>query len=168
MSEVSPLGHKKTWTYDQAGRKTSEVDARGNETGANPNSYRTQYVYDAMNRLVSTTDPLGHATVNSYDAAGNLLTTTNAIGASTTYEYDAANRLTLQTNADGGSASRQYDAQGRLVARQRSNGKYHDVCVRCPRATGRKGDTAWKREWGQPKLFSSGVMNMTQVATRLR
>lgn len=116
VSETSPLGHTKTWTYDSAGQCTSEVEARGNEPGANPDTYRTRFTYDAMGHLATTTDPLGHTTRYGYDQAGQLITVTDPTGAVTTNTYDAARRLLSKMAADGGATTYAYDTLGHLVS----------------------------------------------------
>jgi YD repeat-containing protein len=54
----------------------------------------TKYAYDALNRLTSTTDPLGRVTSYQYDAASNLVQRTDARALITRYVYDALNRMT--------------------------------------------------------------------------
>lgn len=115
IAEISPLGHKTTWTYDAAGRRTSEVEARGNVPGGDPDEFRTRYTYDDADRLLSTTDPLGHSTTSTYDPVGRLLATTDPTGAVTAYVYDAAGRQLEETAANGGTTSYDYDELGRRV-----------------------------------------------------
>ena len=100
-----------------------------------PDGNETSYSYDALNRLVSTTDALGNTTVYSYDADGELITETDANGQIINYTYDGAGRLITETwqgtsevintayNADGqvtsvsdpnSSLTYTYDGQGRV------------------------------------------------------
>ena len=51
------------------------------------------FTYDAMNRAVTMTDPLGNVTSNSYDANGNLTSKTAADGGVTAYTLDGVGNL---------------------------------------------------------------------------
>jgi RHS repeat-associated protein len=121
-SMTSPLGEVTTYAYDGSGRMTSQVDPRGSQSGANPDDYRTSFAYDARDRLIKTTDPLGHATTISYDAVGNKLSSTDPNGHTTSYDYDPADHLTKVTAATGAATTYQYDPTGNLTARTDANG----------------------------------------------
>ena len=87
-----------SFEYDQAGNRAASVDPRG---------YKTEYVYDALNRLTTVVEPTpatgtagaGPTTTNAYDAAGNLISTTDPLGNATFFAYDAAGRLVLTADA---------------------------------------------------------------------
>ena len=106
------------------------------------NNHATTYAYDALNRLVSTTDPLSHVTGYGYDAVGNRTSQTKPDGTTVTYTYDALNRLT------GISLSgRQY--QLHLRRRRQSHDpdrreRHHDLHLRRPEPAdpGRRRPTA--------------------------
>ncbi len=114
-----------TWTYDAAYRLTGETrvnfgtttyqasysyDAVGNRTSATINGQTTNYTYNSLDQLTSTSA----GAQDSYDGRGNLTQIT--LGSSTTsYSYDAADRLTRVTLPNGTSASYAYDAAGRRV-----------------------------------------------------
>jgi len=55
-------------------------------------------VYDAMGRVVSTTDGLGNTTYYTYDAAGRKTSETDPNGHITNYDYDTAGRLIRVTD----------------------------------------------------------------------
>jgi RHS repeat-associated protein len=71
----------------------------------------TTYAYDALNRLVSITDPLGYTTVYTYDAVGNRVGQTRPDGTVITYTYDALDRL-VGTHGPGLAIWYAYDAVG--------------------------------------------------------
>jgi RHS repeat-associated protein len=121
-SITSPKGEVTTMTYDAAGRMTSRVDPRGNQSGANPDSYRTRFAYDALDRPTSTTDPLGHTTTTAYDKIGNKLSTTDPKGHTTRFAYDAADHLIKVTAATGAATAYRYEPTGNLTARTDANG----------------------------------------------
>lgn len=50
-------GDHKTKTEYEGTRRSAVVDARGFETDANPDDYKTQFVYDAIGRLIKTQHP---------------------------------------------------------------------------------------------------------------
>jgi RHS repeat-associated protein len=114
---TSPLGEITTMGYDAAGRLTSKTSPRGNVSGATASEFTTTYTYDADDRLLTTTDPLGHTTTTTYDKVGNIITTTDPRGNTTTNTYDAANHLTKVTAANGTTTTSTYDAVGNLATR---------------------------------------------------
>ena len=99
------------------------------------NSHTTTYAYDALNRLISTTDPLSHVTGYGYDAVGNRTSQTKPDGtghhlrlrrsstgwsasatraAAISYAYDAVGNRTTMTDATG-TTTYTYDALDRLT-----------------------------------------------------
>jgi RHS repeat-associated protein len=97
----------------------------------------TRFGYDKGDRLISVTDPLGHALINSYDLmdrkvkvqdasgvssiskydeAGNLSWIQTNGGARTSFEYDSMNRLVCTTNPNGHAVRFEYDRSGKRIA----------------------------------------------------
>ena len=74
------------FTYNAVGNRTQVKDANGHITG---------FSYDALNRVIGKTDPLGNTWSYVYDLAGNLITRTDGNGKITHFSYDAANHLTI-------------------------------------------------------------------------
>ncbi|MFM6266823.1 MAG: RHS repeat domain-containing protein, partial [Dolichospermum sp.] len=54
---------------------------------------KTTFVYDARNRLISETDPLGKTTQYQYDPVNNLIAKTDRNNRKIEYKYDDINRL---------------------------------------------------------------------------
>ena len=85
-----------TWNfeYDEAGNRTLLDD---------PDAGVTEYLYDALGRLIEQVDARDYVMTNSYDTKGRLASTTTD-GAVTTYTYgttgNAKMRLTRVQNAD--------------------------------------------------------------------
>ena len=71
--------------------------------------------YDALGRLLTTTDPLARTTTLTYDAAGNVATSTDALNRVTTFTYDVRNRLTQVTDPNAGMTRYAYDGNGNLL-----------------------------------------------------
>jgi RHS repeat-associated protein len=106
-----------------------------------------QYTYDAVNNLLTVTDPLLHTTTHTYDnldrlistalhdpdggggpltsptstftydAVSNLLTLTDPVGNVTSWTYDGLDRVTAETNDLGKTRTFKYDAVNNLVER---------------------------------------------------
>jgi RHS repeat-associated protein len=80
----------------------------------------TTWAYDADNRMVSETNPLGHLTTWLYDADGNLTESIDRDGRMITYSYDADSRVTSETWFDSSHhitniITNTYDADGNLL-----------------------------------------------------
>ncbi|MBW1928939.1 MAG: RHS domain-containing protein [Deltaproteobacteria bacterium] len=97
----------RAYTYDEAGNVVSETDEEGNVT---------TYEYDALNRLIKTTDPMGGVIERTYDDRGNLIQLKDANGNITTYEYDRNNRLTRVIRPMGQETIYEYDGAGNRTA----------------------------------------------------
>ncbi|KHK58654.1 hypothetical protein PI87_02585 [Ralstonia sp. A12] len=115
-------------TEDTHSQQAEQAFATAKQNGAGLNS-TTQYTYNGVNELVSTTDANGGVTTASYDTFGDVVSSTQSIDGSssvtTTRSYD---RRGLQTEvvSDVGGANivtrAQYDAFGRLIESVDGNG----------------------------------------------
>ncbi|TKV57001.1 RHS repeat-associated core domain-containing protein [Nakamurella flava] len=123
----SPLGAH-TFTYDAAGRKTSEVDGKGTTTWT---------CYDANDRIrqVSTTSSncgAASGVTQGYDAAGNMTSRTGAAGTAT-ITYDAQNRPLTKTEASAAwlNSYATYDRVGnQLTSADGGNGSLDVITYR--------------------------------------
>lgn len=86
------------YTYDAAGNQLTKYEVIGGQEKGT-----TTYIYDALNRLETVTEPNGRVTTYTYDKAGNrekeaIVAADNATGTVTTiintYTYNNQNRLT--------------------------------------------------------------------------
>ncbi len=78
---------------------------------------RYSYTYDAVHRLLTTTDPLGHAArTSTYDDAGRLATDKDALGNVTKYSYDLTGHTTTTTYPDTGVLQQTFDDRGLLLS----------------------------------------------------
>ena len=96
--------------YDSLGRRSRVTDAMG---------YHTDFGYDGLGRVVTTTRYLADVRVESsvgYDALGNRLWQADPEGHTVHYSYDGLNRLVTTLSQEGVAITRTYDAAGRLVA----------------------------------------------------
>ncbi|MEP7181304.1 MAG: RHS repeat-associated core domain-containing protein [Betaproteobacteria bacterium] len=101
------------FTYDANGNKASETLYR--TIGGVSTPLTTQFGYDAANRLVNVTNPLGGVTRREYDGVGRLTAEIDALGRRTTYTYDSLGRRTRATYPDGTFESAGYDFNDNLV-----------------------------------------------------
>ncbi|HEX6467513.1 MAG TPA: DUF6531 domain-containing protein [Streptosporangiaceae bacterium] len=120
-STTTAKGEKTTFGYDQ-GRLTTQIDPRGNVSGADPADFTWSYGYDDAGLLATVTDPLGHSDTFSYDADGAVAALTDPAGHKTSYTRDAAGRITAVTDPAGATTSYMYDAAGNLTQRKDANG----------------------------------------------
>ena len=74
---------------------------------------RTTSDYDALDRLITTTDPLNGRIGYTYDAQDNLRTVTDPRNRVTTYTYNGYDELTRLESPDTGITEHTYDAAGR-------------------------------------------------------
>jgi RHS repeat-associated protein len=93
--------------YDEAGRLKSLRD---------PALNFTNYSYDADNRLIQETDPLG-SRFYTYDAVGNRVKAIDRNGRTRSFQYDELNRIVEETWVGGGKTfAFGYDAVGNLLS----------------------------------------------------
>ena len=130
-----------TFTYDLANRPTSHTMPTGVEDAERQST--THYVYDNRDRLVETTNPLGHTTSWEYDLidrvtqrriasnergdlvetyeytdefGGNRLTVTDATGTiAEVHHFDALGRVDRVEQRGNPDLIRQFDASGNLI-----------------------------------------------------
>jgi RHS repeat-associated protein len=101
VQTAAPLGRTTGSVYDSNGNKISDTDADGNFT---------QYVYDALNRLVETDYPSNANTpatkaTKTYDFRNNVVKEIDQAGNVTLHAYDPAGRQTSVARASGSSTT---------------------------------------------------------------
>lgn len=145
LSITNDNGNTETMAYDTAGRPRLATDARGNTTttsydansnvvavvelersdlGAPDQSFTTTSAYDALDRLVSTTDNSGNTRQTRYDSRNNPVLETDALGRHSRKTYDGLSRLVravkdmngngLFTDAADIATAQSWDRSGRL------------------------------------------------------
>jgi YD repeat-containing protein len=89
------------------------------------NGNTTQLSYDALNRLVTVTDPASRHLYFSYASPSSYLVTsvTSDVGISLSYAYDGQNRLSQVTNPDLTTLTFAYDSHSLITAVTDSSGK---------------------------------------------
>jgi YD repeat-containing protein len=89
------------------------------------NGNTTQLTYDALNRLVTVTDPASRHLTFTYGSPSSYLVTgvSSDVGLALTYSYDTQNRLSQVTNPDLTTLTFGYDSQSRIISVTDSNNK---------------------------------------------
>ncbi|MEQ1794758.1 MAG: PKD domain-containing protein [Nitrospira sp.] len=137
MEVRDPLNRLTKYTYDLAGNVNSVLDPQQNPTifEYETNFNRVTKITDALNQntrftydpstgnLLTTTDPLNHATAISYNQFGQPISVTDALGNVTQFEYDEVGNLIATVDPLGNRMLRFYDAVSRLVAMVDARGK---------------------------------------------
>jgi YD repeat-containing protein len=92
-----------------SGSLTAIIDRNGNTTSLS---------YDAINRLVTVTDPAGRHLYFNYPNNSTYLVSsvTSDVGLTVSYTYDAQSRLTQVTENDGSFVTFTYDANSNIIA----------------------------------------------------
>ena len=99
------------FSYSGGGKRESVTDERGT----------TLYDYDGHGRLLSRTEPDGHAIAYSYHISGQVKTITTPSGV-TTYQYTDLNQLSKVIAPNGDTTTYTYNVVGNLVSTERPNG----------------------------------------------
>jgi RHS repeat-associated protein len=100
-----------TYGYDAVGNRLAMTDTTG----------LTAYVYDALNRVTSITNPGSRVVSYSYDAAGNRTGVTSPDGKTVIYTYDDANRLIRVSDWASRQTNYTYDNVGNLTGQANPN-----------------------------------------------
>lgn len=115
-SATDPAGETWSMTYDSHNNLTQTLeplvtDAFGN---VEPARHRTDYQYDAMDRLVRVNryrDQMNYdSSLFSYDAAGQLVSYTDPLGRMWSYQYDAYGNMTRVLTPGGRKTRWLYDS----------------------------------------------------------
>lgn len=111
-----------THKYDYIGNRISTIDRFGNET---------RYVYDGLNRLVSTIcpfvqdengQPIQPTAKNVYDPFGNIIVKIDPMGFQTHYAYNAYGKPTTICHPDGRIEKTEYNLDGTVAKEIAPNG----------------------------------------------
>jgi RHS repeat-associated protein len=123
----APMGRDSSAAYDELNRMKSSTDPSGTTilrynaldqlvSVTDPKNLVTSYTINALGELTQQTSPDTGATVNTYDSGGNLKTTKDARNKTLTYTYDALNRVTQAAFGDQ-TVAYGYDAGANGIGR---------------------------------------------------
>jgi YD repeat-containing protein len=105
--------------FYQDGQIKATIDERGN---------RTEYRYDAANRLIEviqpslSDDPKPYRTTYTYDGGDRRISQTDALGRTTTYHHDAFGRIITTQFVDGTTNHSTYNPLGHQIRTTDQNG----------------------------------------------
>ena len=133
IREIDANKNATTYTYDANGNCVSKTDALGRTAhmvydavgqlievyvlDSKGEKYSVKYEYDALGRVISTTDEEGYTTKVKYDALGNVKSTIDANGNETDITtYDSVGRVTSVKGTDGSVTNYSYDARGNVLS----------------------------------------------------
>lgn len=109
-------GQHVRYAYDNNDNVIQQIDAKGGVTS---------YAYDALNRLVSTTDATRQGTtLISYDSAGAITQVTDPRNLVTRYVPDGFGQVWAQYSPDTGTTTFQYSEGGLKTAMIRNDGSW--------------------------------------------
>lgn len=91
------------YAYDANGNRTSVTDARSNAAAM---------AFDALNRLITITDPLTHSATTGYDSRDNVTSQQDFKTFTTNYVYDGFNRVIQAASPDSGTTVFTLDKAG--------------------------------------------------------
>lgn len=109
-------GQLETYVYDHNSNLTSF--SRGSSAGVRT----TTFSYDALDRLIRSTEPGNRVTSFVYDKADRIVRVTDPRGRQTNYTYDGFGQLWRLVSPDTGTTNFQYDARGLRTRMTRQNG----------------------------------------------
>ena len=98
--------YTKEYSYDVAGNVIGEINENGDSTA---------FEYDALNRLVKTTDALGNVVVRKYDDRDNLIYLQDPNEGNTFYDYDKNDRLVKIIKPMLQETTYEYDEAGNRI-----------------------------------------------------
>ncbi|KAF3308874.1 hypothetical protein TWF173_000678 [Orbilia oligospora] len=111
---VTSTGYITCTDYDVLGRKTAIRDS-GNRAGTKADGILSRSEYDALSRLVKSTNELGLVITTEYDDLNRVTKSIDVYGNSTTYEYNDS-ELTAELKVNGDLRSKTFtDALGRQI-----------------------------------------------------
>jgi RHS repeat-associated protein len=116
IATTDPAGHAVQYVYDAAGNTLRSSETRTTAAGTTE-TLTTRFRYDAANRMVETTDPLGHVTKTEYDRNGRVTAQVDPLGRRDESVYDELGRLVEQKAPDGAKQRTEYDAEDQATAR---------------------------------------------------
>jgi len=109
-----PNGLITSFTYDKNGNRLTETNSY--TVSEKTISATTKYVYDKLNRLIETIDPLGNSEKIEYNSLGKQSATIDAMNNRKEYVYDMFGNLSEIKYPDSSKETFEYDLEGRKIA----------------------------------------------------
>ncbi|GAA5112331.1 LamG-like jellyroll fold domain-containing protein [Haloechinothrix salitolerans] len=119
LSVTDPTGARTEATYDQLGRKVTSTVV---ERTPSLRNLTTEYRYDPLGNVTSTTSPSGLTTTVAYDALSNPIEVTDPAGVTTTSTYDVRGNVLRVERPQSAVQRFGYDMAGRQVSSWEEDG----------------------------------------------
>ncbi|WNV87867.1 RHS repeat-associated core domain-containing protein [Umezawaea sp. Da 62-37] len=103
---IDPYGRRTNYTYDAQQRVTAVTEL----VGTADQVVSEQVTYGPFDQPLTTKDPAGKTTTYTYDAKGNPLTATNPASRKTTMAWNSAGQVTTVTAPGGAATTFTYEA----------------------------------------------------------
>ncbi|MER1998698.1 MAG: RHS repeat-associated core domain-containing protein [Lysinibacillus sp.] len=116
IEEITPLGHKKIYSYDAAGNVKSITDELGR---------KTTYSYNELGQIETVTNPVGNKEVYHYDSSGNVIKVTMPDGSEWSATYTKEGNLETYTDLEGRTTNFAYTSDGLLEVASREDKNIH-------------------------------------------
>lgn len=119
IAQIDPEGSRAEYTYDENNNVTKIVETEITQKGNSPlltEKFTTINVYDALDRLVRTTDNIGQTRRSSYDSRDNLIFTSDAQGKKV---KDEEGLFKGKINEDGNTVYYFYDGIKRRIKEEK-------------------------------------------------
>ena len=119
IAQIDPEGNRVDYTYDENNNVTKIIETEVTQEGNSPSlteEFTTINVYDALDRLVRTTDNIGQTRRSSYDSRNNLIFTSDPQGKKV---KDKEGLYKGKINEDGNTVHYYYDGFNRRIKEER-------------------------------------------------
>jgi len=162
--------------YSSAAKITYSYDNNGNLVLMSDSTGITSYVYDELDRLISSTDSFDKTVKYSYDIVGNRIGLTypsdsNNPERTALYSYDKANRLDKITDWDGRVWDYDTDGAGRIASLTYPNGtkkeQSYDTAGRLSSMSYLKSDEIEFLSFGYTRDGQGNPINIIEFGTLL-
>jgi RHS repeat-associated protein len=122
---TDPAGNTMETVYDANSNAVSTIETERSDLGATDEVFTSLRAFDALDRLISTTNNVGSTWTRAYDSRDNLVLSVDPLLREVRYDYDGLDRpLTTRRALEGGLelvTSQAWDDSSRITSRTDDN-----------------------------------------------